>query len=258
MNLSKLVLIGALLILSIPCAFAQSVSSFYESNGVFSESNRGLASNSVWFGATPLINFHTSTNPQFEIHTAGQIVYTISDSGKITWPVRANLSKITSNINLDELDEDAIKAKVLELASSSDGATVGVYPYRSVLDKTGRFSVTLHGTAAWKLNAFKMNEEEEAQFLNQWRFSIGADFGFGDIEAGEKHRAIVSIAPVISFVDENDYEAIFGERKSNLLSLETVIILPIADRIGFSINHILAEEPANALRIGLILAADSK
>ena len=134
MYLSRFLLVGILLIVAVPNTLAQSVSAFYEVNGVFDERRAGLASNSVWFGATPLVQFNSKSNPKFDIHTAGQIVYTISDAGKIAWPVRANLSKITSNINLDEIDEDAIKAKALELASSSDGATVGVH-------------VKLHGSA---------------------------------------------------------------------------------------------------------------
>ena len=136
--------------------------------------------------------------------------------------------------------------------------TVGIYPYTSLYDATGKFSLTLHGTGAWKLNAFKTNEEEDPEFLNQWRVSLGLDFGFGDIGGGEKHRTIVSITPVMTFVDKTEYEAVFGKRKSSIFGIEAIVILPIADQIGFAVNYVLGDEAAQALRVGLILAAEKQ
>lgn len=218
----------------------------------FYKSNKRAAPNSVWFGGQA--TYQISRKSEF----ADNIVPNASGFWEITTltlfkkdlviPSVFNIGMMRSITSEYETKQKEITANLQQIANTSQGINIGFNPYYKILEKEKGFSITLHGLASAKINAFKL-DTISTNYLLQGRFSIGADITIGEI-----WPATLSFAPVYSIFDSKSYREIFGEEKSYLLTYETSIILPIGTGVAGVISFDFGKHTDFAWRFGIILA----
>jgi hypothetical protein len=147
-----------------------------------------------------------------------------------------------------ENNQDKINSTLTEIANSSQGINIGLNPYFEVFKKNNGFTMTINALAAAKINAFK-TDTDELKYLLQGRFSLGTD-----LTIGESYPLTFSFAPVYTVFNSNDYLNIFGEEKSNLLSFDSSIIIPIGKGVGGVIDFNFGNDIDFAWGFGIIFA----
>lgn len=234
---------------------AQTPSSF-QNSGVRRAGAGGLAANSPWLGAQVGYKFGSSSDFADNLLVSGRYLHEIpfKNAGNFHLPVMGNISALKNDITDVEQDVDTIKAKVEQLLLSPQGVNVGLFPYYVISDSEN-LMVTLHSVISWKLNGFK-NNENVTQYLNQGRFAVGLEAQLGATD-NARHRLVISVAPTISVFNENDYEKIFNESRSSIVSLEVTGVVPLGGGVGILAEGIIAEDEFSTFRVGLVLSAEA-
>jgi len=249
--MKKLFLTSVTFCIIISASYSQSYFSQQQSVR-FYKSSKGAAPNSVWFGG----------QATYQISSKSEFADNIIPNAKGFWEITKldilkkqliipsifNIGMMRSITSEYETKKEEIDANLQQIANSSQGINIGLNPYCTMLEKGNGFSITLHGLASAKINAFKV-DTTEINYLLQGRFSIGAD-----LTLGEKWPLTISFSPVYTIFDSKKYEKIFGEEKSNLLSYESSIIIPIGAGIGAVMNFAFSKNTDMAWDFGIIFA----
>jgi hypothetical protein len=228
----------------------------------------GLAANNPWLGSQVAYRFGGGDEFSDNLLVSARLLYEINlGSSKFALPVMGNVSPITQGLR-DGLDEDALKQKAAELLQSSQGITVGLFPYYVM--EHDRLLLTFHSVAAWRLNAFgdtatagegeaETGAGEEPVYLHQGRFALGAEVLIGKRDDGSAPLT-VSVSPTLAVFSADQFQRAFGERKSSLFSLELTGIVPIGKGVGVLFEGIIGSEigseSRNAFRVGLLLTSE--
>ena len=115
------------------------------------------------------------------------------------------------------------------------------------------FKFVVHGEASWKINGFKQDDSDDINYVNQLRLAAGFEMAIGVV--GDASRPLtISVTPVITTFDPNEYEKVFNERKSTLTTLEVVAVLPIAARTGVLFEYVRGD--VNSFRAGVIVVGE--
>jgi hypothetical protein len=213
---------------------------------------RGASAGNPWFGAQLGYKFGASDELADNLLVSASFIYSIplDPSRNFQLPVISNFAHLVASPEAEtesEGREDALK----ELLLSRSGVRAGLYPYRKVASLSRNdFSVLIHGESSWKINAFK-NESEAVDYVNQFRLGAGFELALG-VESAEHKPLTLSVTPVFTFFDEEEYEKVFAEPKSGLRSLEIVGVLPIAARTGLLFEYVRGD--VQAFRAGIIVA----
>lgn len=222
--------------------------------GLSKTGEKGISANNFWLGAQVGYKFGSSDGFADNLLVSGRLLYDVDlGASKFHLPVMGNISSLRDVFTSSpKTSEDTIKAKVQDLMISAQGINVGLYPYY-IAYSNEYFQFTLHGSATWKLNAFK-DKKDETQYLDQGRFSLGIEASIGKSGNG-KYPLTVSVTPTYTFFDAEKYEKIFGENKRSITSLEITGVVPVGNGVGLLIESIVASKPFSAFRAGIIIAA---
>jgi hypothetical protein len=140
-----------------------------------------------------------------------------------------------------------------ELMLAASGIRAGVYPYREIgAFSTDDVTFIVHGETSWKLNAFKQEEIDEINYLNQMRLAAGFEIAVGKVDADHKPLTL-SVTPVHTRFSATEYARIFNESKSHLNSLEVVAVVPVSGRTGVLFEYVTGT--LSSFRAGVIVAA---
>ena len=208
----------------------------------------------IWVGATVAYNFATSGPAADKLGVAARVTLnTWRPTGKLgRWfavPIVGNVAKPSSGDD----GADAIKLKAQELLTSSEGIYVGVAPYfERSLNSAGTYTLRLVAAALARTNALKDRSADTTFYLTHGRYSVGAFLALGGFDVG---TGVLSVEFATVRVDPDKYELAFGERKRTLQSVETVLIVPIADNVGILGQAVLDQTAPreNAWRLGVVL-----
>ena len=169
---------------------------------------------------------------------------------KFVVPVISNFSHLVADPNAasaDEKNED----KLRELMLASSGVRAGVYPYRKI-KITDDFELVVHGEASWKLNAFKQENVDALDYLNQFRIGGGVELAVGKVDADHKPLTL-SVTPIHTRFAADEYAKIFGESRSYRTALEVVAVVPVSGRTGVLFEYVTGT--VSSFRAALIVAA---
>jgi len=144
------------------------------------------------------------------------------------------------------------------IAQSTQGISVGIEPLVTLKNtKDGNFTWRAWTTFNYKFNSYKKNvsdEDIENVPLHQGRFTIGTEIDFIKFEG--KRRMHMGIEGAYTVFNASDYETIFLENKSNLLSASISFIMPLTGRFGLSISETFTEGKKPIFTAGFIIATN--
>lgn len=218
----------------------------------FYKSSLGSNPSSVWFGGQATYQLSSRSEFADNITPTARGFWEIAKFSvkkkEIVLPSVFNIGMLRSISTDYENNQDEIDANLREIANSSQGIFIGLNPYCTIFKKNKGFSITLHALTSAKINAFKP-DTSTINYLLQGRFSLGTD-----ITIGESYPLTLSFAPVYSVFDSKEYEKIFGDDKSDMLSFESSIIIPIGAGIGAVLDFNYGKNIDFAWGFGIIFA----
>jgi hypothetical protein len=207
-----------------------------------------------WMGAQLGYKFGNSDELGDNLLVSASVVHEIAMAkGRLfRLPVISNFADLVSSVSAETPEEES-DDKLKELLLGSSGIRAGIYPYREVAGlHQDDFNFVLHGEASWKINGFKAEDSEEIDYVNQLRLAAGFEMAIGRSDDG--HRPLtISITPVVTMFDPNEYEKVFKERKERQNTLEIVAVLPIATKTGVLFEFIRGD--VQSFRAGVIVAS---
>lgn len=233
---------------------AQSPTAFMNNGGRTKLLAGGESGFNPWIGAQLVHNFQGTDEFADNIIVAGKMVYEIkNESEKFKLPVFTNLSDLKSELLNDG---EKLENAVTDIVNGDQGLNVGVYPYFILDDYGDDFYCVIHGSASWKLNGFQL-DTATTEYLNIGRLSVGIEIGYGILNQATGDKPVtLSFTPVYSTFNSDDYESIFQEKKSSIMSYELTGIVPISNTgIGVMLQQVFNPEGENAFMAGLILTA---
>lgn len=222
-------------------------------------SGAGMSAANPWIGSQVGFKFGGTKEFADNLLVSAQLLWEIeTNSETFRLPVMGNLGDLVTSATSSKTEEEQTKQKLQELLTSSAGANVGVYPVlRLIKDhddgKRVPISLTLHGSALWKLNAF--SDPTDTRYLQQGKFTAGLEFGIGGGKA-DRWPATLSVTPALTVFSKNDYAKIFAESRSHLFAVEITGILPVGRGVGFLLEGIVGKSDRSSLRAGLIIAKE--
>lgn len=239
-------------------SFGQTVTSFMNNGGKLNKAAEGASGFNPWLGAQLVHSFEGTGDFADNIVITGRLLYELKTSSKkFKVPVMGNISDLKS-----ELLNDAkkLESALTNIVIGDDGLNVGIYPYFIINDYAGDdFYLLAHGSASLKMNGFQI-DSTQTNYLNTGRFSAGLEMGYGLFDKKSGDRPItLSVTPVFSFFDKEEYNDVFGEERNSIVSLEFTGIIPISKTgIGLMIQSVVSGNTNNVFRAGIILSGQSK
>lgn len=219
-----------------------------------------LPANNPWLGAQVGYMFGNSEEFADNLLVSGRLLHHIikGDSNQLNLPVMGNISAVIKDKSRFTTESDKIKSELRDILMQNQGVNIGLYPYFVLKDKD-KITLTLHGAASWKLNASEDSISKEVNYLNQGRFSIGADFLIGSKRDGDAHPMSISIAPVISVFSPDEYLKSFGTKKSAIASLELNAVVPLGKGIGIMFEKIFSftKDIPGLFNVGLVISSET-
>jgi hypothetical protein len=171
---------------------------------------------------------------------------------KFHLPVISNFADLIANASA-ETEGDKKDEKLKELMLATSGIRVGLHPYREIERlKKEDFSFLVHGEGSWKYNGFKEDGIDAVNYLSQFRVAAGFELSIGVV--ADSKPLTLSVTPVLTMFDSEDYEKIFKEAKSRLGTVELVAVVPVSKRTGVLFEYVAGD--ARSFRAGIIVAAE--
>jgi hypothetical protein len=107
-------------------------------------------------------------------------------------------------------------------------------------------------TSVYRLNSFKnIGPDSNTVSINQWRSSVGFEYEGLKFENGGPLS--LSVEGSVSIFSKSRYKQIFDEEKNMLYVLESTIILPLSEKIGFFINGTYSKGLSPSYVTGIVL-----
>ncbi len=215
--------------------------------------SKALAAKNPWLGGEVGYKFGGSGEFADNLIASARVMYEIEfDSKKFALPVMGNLSQLRDNLSENLTIDEKESARIQDILTSTQGLNIGLYPYRMIVEKQ-YFSLLAHGAIVYKLNSFK-DMQENPMYFQQGRFSLGIEAYIGKFDTNNgKYPLTISVAPVATFFNSNDYKAIFGIERSLLISLEVTSVVPIGKGVGFLLEGVFSDK--SVVRTGLLFSA---
>src|SRR5688500_16602896 len=199
----------------------------------------GASAANSWIGAQLGYKFGDNSKELGDnLLVSASVIYEIPLTRRsFVLPVISNFSHLVANPAADT-SEQKREDQLRELMLASSGVRAGVYPYRKIgVFSADDVSFIVHGETSWKLNAFKKEEIDEINYLNQMRLAAGFEIAVG--KADDDHKPLtLSVTPVHTRFSATEYARIFNESKSHLNSLEVVAVVPVSGRTGVLFEYV--------------------
>lgn len=223
------------------------------SGGDASATGRAASAANSWIGAQLGYKFGDNSKELGDnLLVSASVIYEIPMAAdrKFVLPVISNFSDLVTDVSSGSSDEQS-EDKLRELMLGSSGVRAGVYPYRK-FSPASDLELVVHGEASWKLNAFKQENAEALNYLNQFRVGAGVEIALGVVD--DDHKPLtVSVTPVYTRFPAEEYAKVFTESKSHLTTLEVVAVVPVSGRTGVLFEYVSGS--VNSFRAGVIIAA---
>jgi hypothetical protein len=216
----------------------------------------GVSAANAWIGSQLGYKFGANSEQLGDnLLVSASVIYDLplAADRKFHLPVISNFADLIASPKAETAEEGS-EDKIKELIFASSGVRAGMYPYRPIEKWSNGtdFKSVVHGEVSWKMNGFKEEGSEEADYLHQLRLAAGVEFAIGRTDDGGRPFT-VSVTPVHIRFDRKVYEKIFEEKKSSLTTLEAVAVLPISGKTGVLFEYVAGD--VSSFRVGVIIAA---
>ena len=237
---------------------SQTPTSFMNNGGKFNNKAEGASAFNPWVGAQLLNNFEGTGDFVDNLIVSARVLYEVkTNSTSFKIPVMGNISELKSDLLTDtEKTKEAINKIIL----GDQGLNFGIYPYYILNDyDDDDFYLIAHGSLGYKLNGFQL-DSTTTEYLNSGRISAGLEVGYGLLNEVTGDKPItLSLTPVITFFDKEQYQTIFEENLGSIFSFEITGIIPISSTgVGIMIEKVFANEGNNPIRVGVIFTPSNK
>lgn len=233
---------------------ARSTTAGPEATDTDTRQQKAVSAANAWLGAQLGYKFgQNSEDLGDNLLVAASVIYEIplKDRG-FHLPVISNFADIVSAAGGGTAEEEA-ENKLKELLFASSGVRAGLYPYWEVPTKASDLKLVLHGEGSWKINGFKEDGSDAVNYLNQVRLGGGIELAIGE-PSGNAKPLTVSLTPVWTRFNREEYDKVFDDGKSSLTSLEIVGVLPLSGRTGLLFEFVRGD--VNSFRAGVVIAAE--
>ena len=220
------------------------------------------AANNPWLGAQLSYGFGGSSEVADNFLVSARVLYDLLDGlgsgggeGGFFLPVVGNLAPLLERVSPGQDSASQIDQRAQELMTGSAGLNVGVHPYWVPVVRQA-LRVTVHGGAAYKLNALR-DAADDLVYLHQGRFALGAEFAVGR-RTGGRLPLTLSVTPVLTVFGQNDYQQVFGTARGSLLALESTAVVPVGRGFGILLEGVLAQESRSTFRAGFVFVTEAQ
>lgn len=213
------------------------------------------AASNPWMGGQLAYTFGKSDELGDNLLVSASVVHEISmaEGRLLRLPVIGNFADLVSSGSAGTSEEEERTDKLKDLLLGSSGIRAGLYPYREIAGlHRDDFNFVLHGEASWKINGFRAEDSDDINYVNQLRLGAGFEMTIG-LSDGDHRPLTISVTPVVTKFDADEYGKVFKERKHNQRTLEVVAVLPIAAKTGVLFEFIRGD--VQSFRAGVIVAA---
>lgn len=211
-----------------------------------------VSSKNYWLGAKIGYNFIGDTDDNFFVGSASIAINLIEGLDREhTFGVLGNIG----NFKFEKKDDS--KEDIKKLTQSINGISVGLgYTHESdelpIFQENGSLLFRQFVQTGVRITSFdKIGVDEETATLAQSATTAGLEMEI----TGFKNKGALTISTGVSLYlfDKNIYQKIFEEEKSNLVTLDFTVILPISEKVGFFTNGTFAKDASAAFIMGIIL-----
>jgi len=239
-------------------SYGQADSDIATSNKTLDESITFSSPLSFWAGSTLSYSFESEGSDNF---IGGGLVQLetfkrFQNNKKFKLLIVGNIAKITSSLSEEDVSDD-----ISEIVLSDQGLSVGFAPIYQVWDRAvdgekGDF-LRLYGNVGYKVNGFQdVGAENETINLDQFRVSAGIEFEGLEVSSGAPTNLSTEI--IYSLYSGSKYESIFGDFESNFMAIESQLIIPIGNKLGFLLKHTWSTRTNGVFQLGLVLSSSHK
>ena len=213
---------------------------------------------SFWAGSTLSYSFENEGSDNF---IGGGLVQLetfkrFQNNKKFKLLIVGNIAKITSSLSEEDVSDD-----ISEIVLSDQGLSIGFAPIYQLWNKDVKGEkgdyIRLYGNVGYKVNGFQdAGPDNETINLDQFRASIGIEYEGLEVSSGAPTN--LSSELVYSFYDGSKYESIFGDFQSNFIAIESQLIIPIGNKLGFLLKHTWSTRTNGVFQLGLVLSSSHK
>jgi hypothetical protein len=228
----------------------------------------GPAPNNPWYAAGFQLGHRLAGSGDFadDLVASGRAVLSLKtktigkDSTRVFGlPLIGNIGKLRSKV---PDDIEGLKKEASKLLATTEGINVGVYPYwelrkaRSTENAALGLDVTFYLSGTGRINQLRDRVDTTQTFmLMRGRLSAGFDFG---IRHKDFEQPIsISSELAVSLFSADRYLRAFGDRRSNIVSVDVTAIIPIGG-FGLLAEGSFASRLSPNWRIGIIVAKASQ
>ncbi|MHC0441024.1 carboxypeptidase-like regulatory domain-containing protein [Flavobacterium sp. 3-210] len=216
---------------------------FYNSTDIDGE----ISPKNYWIGARVGYNFVSNSNENNFIGSANAGINVRKFGDISSLAVIGNVGNYKFNTDEEEANE------LQQLAQSSNGISVGLAymeDYKDVL--LDDIDFTWYVSTRARFNTYKnVGINKESINLPQFVFTVGVEFALAKFEKGGE-LTFTQSASALAF-DKNQYNLIFGSTRGGLGSLDSTLILPLKDNVGFFVSGTFAQKTSALFTFGIIL-----
>lgn len=245
----------------ISCCFmqAQTPVSILSNSGNLERKAAGVAAYNPWLGAQLVHNFAGTGDFGDNLVITGRILHELNTNDiDFKIPIMGNISSLKSDL-LES--PEMLGSTISNIVIGDQGLNLGLYPYYVIDDyNDDSFYFVVHGSVGWKLNGFQDDSTETTNYLNTGRFSAGIEIGYGIFDEVTGDRPItLSLTPVLSIFNKEQYGEIFEQPESSIFSFEVTGVVPISKTgIGVLFQQVVSSKIDNVFRVGIVFTGQSE
>jgi hypothetical protein len=209
-----------------------------------------VSEQSYWVGAS--IGYNVNKSGGSANNIIGAAAVTINPVTKKIF--NADLA-IVGNIGnfVSTQTKDDIASNISKLSQANNGLNIGLSATWKLNDpKDTVNALRFFALSGYQLNAFqKVGPDTTSVSLSQWRNTAGFEFeGLPFKNGGVMH---FGVAATLGIFDQTAYQQIFMNKKSNILSLDASIILPLSKQFGFVFEGTYSQYTTPVYLIGVVI-----
>lgn len=232
-------------------ASAPSLAVSAPTSGSSLSSSSSISPQSYWVGASvgSNVNKPSGNSGNNIVGGAGVSINTLKSTPLgATWAIVGNLGNFNSSTDTKDLSTNLSK-----LSQANSGLNVGIAATWALNDTTqSKHAFRAFGITSYQLNTFSnVGADSSTVSLNQWKTSAGLEFEQQDFNNGGALHA--GLAAGIGVFDPTAYKKVFGTSKSNILSLDATIVLPLSTQFGFLLEGTYSQYATPTYLIGVII-----